>query len=94
MTAVPGASRVAILHVPDCPLLDRLLEETERCLTEIGADVPVELIEGDHPSPTLLVDGIDVTTGAPPSGEPRCRLDLPSREQIRAALLGAGSAAT
>lgn len=90
MTGVPGAARVVILHVPDCPLLERLLVQTHECLTEIGVDARVELLEGEYPSPTLLVDGIDVATGKPPSGEPCCRLDLPTREKIRAAIAALG----
>lgn len=80
------SNRVQILHVPDCPLVDRLRAEVESCLAEVAPLVGVELVEGDHPSPTLVVDGIDVATGAPVSGEPRCRLDLPTPEQIREAL--------
>lgn len=80
--------RVRILHVPDCPLVDRLRAEVESILEQVAPDVRLSLVEGDYPSPTLLVDGIDVTTGAPVSGEPRCRLDLPTSQQIREALGG------
>lgn len=79
--------RILILHVPDCPLVDRLLLDVGACIVEVAPTLRVELVEGEHPSPTLLVGGVDVVTGAPVSGESRCRLDLPSREQIRAALL-------
>lgn len=80
-------SRVLILHVPDCPLVERLRAEVESALAEVAApDVRLSLVEGDYPSPTLLVDGMDVTTGAAVSGDPRCRLDLPTAEQIRDAL--------
>jgi hypothetical protein len=41
---------------------------------------------GVYPSPTLVMDGLDVATGRPVEGEPRCRMDLPSQEQIRAAV--------
>jgi hypothetical protein len=78
--------RVEILHVPDCPLVDRLLAQVEAVLEAMACDVQVRLVEGDYPSPTLLVDGLDVTTGAPVAGEPCCRLDLPSSQQVRAAL--------
>ena len=79
-------SRVRILHVPDCPLVERLRGEVESALAEVAPDCKLSLVEGDYPSPTLLVDGMDVTTGAPVSGEPRCRLDLPTSRQIRHAL--------
>ena len=79
-------NRVVILHVPDCPLVDRLSAEVKAVLAEVAPSHDLALVEGEHPSPTLLVDGIDVATGAPVAGEPRCRLDLPSSEQVRAAL--------
>jgi hypothetical protein len=44
----------------------------------------VQELEGAFASPTLLVDGVDVT-GRPAVSEPSCRLDLPTREQILAA---------
>lgn len=85
-----SAARIQILHVPGCPLVDRLRGDVETCLADVAPSFDVELVEGDHPSPTLLVDGIDVATGSPVSGAPRCRLDLPSAEQIRAALSALG----
>jgi hypothetical protein len=92
MTASVASSRVQLLHLPDCPLIDHLIDEVEECLTEARFDGPVEVIVGDYPSPTLLIDGIDVATGAALAGQPRCRLDLPSREQIHAALAAHGLA--
>jgi len=86
MSVRDAAVRIRILHAPDCPLVDKLIIEVERCLTEASINEPVEVLEGDYPSPTLVVDGIDVSTGAPMAGEPRCRLDLPTTDQIRAAL--------
>lgn len=78
-------SRIRILQVPDCPLVDRLIDDVEKCLVDMGIDEPVEIVVGDQPSPTLVIDGKDVATGRPVQGEPRCRMDLPSEEQIRAA---------
>jgi hypothetical protein len=83
---MPPPSRVRILHVPGCPLVERLRAEVESVLDEVAPDFRLALVEGDYPSPTLLVDGMDVTTGAPVSGEPRCRLDLPTAQQIHDAL--------
>lgn len=79
-------TRIQVLKVRDCPLADRLIADVERCLTEAGVGEPVEIVVGDHPSPTLVVDGIDVATGMPVEGDPRCRMDLPSPQQIRAAV--------
>jgi len=45
----------------------------------------VEQLEGPYPSPALLIDGADVT-GKPLVQQPSCRLDLPTEEQIMAAL--------
>lgn len=79
--------RIRVLQVPDCPLVGRLVDDLRECLAELDmAEVSVEAVVGDHPSPTLVVGGVDVATGAPVEGAPRCRMDLPTRDQIRAAL--------
>lgn len=46
----------------------------------------LDLRVGPYPSPALLIDGLDVTTGEPIVGAARCQLDLPTREQILTAL--------
>lgn len=84
------STRVQILHVPACPLVDQLQAEVASALEQVAPQLELSLLEGDYPSPTLVVDGLDITTGAPVSGEPRCRLDLPTPEQIRAALSQVG----
>ena len=80
------ASRIRILQVEHCPLVDALIDDLKSCLTAADVDEPVEVVVGDYPSPTLLIDGIDVATGQPLTGRPRCRWDLPSRSQIQAAV--------
>ena len=84
---------VELRYVPDCPLVGQVRDMLDDCL--LLADQPVRLIEraGDFPSPTLLIDGIDVATGAAPPDETCCRLDLPTRDQIAAALRPAAPAA-
>lgn len=82
----PAPVRVQLLHVPDCPLVGRVRDTLEDCLRHIAFAVQVEEIEGAYPSPTLVIDGIDVATGAPPSREICCRLDLPTCGQIAHAL--------
>jgi hypothetical protein len=79
-------SRIELLYVPQCPLVDGLRTTVRECLKDAGIAAPLYEREGDYPSPTLLVDGADVITGRPISGAASCRLDLPSRAQIRAAL--------
>jgi len=82
---------VQILHVPDCPLLHPARRAVDRAAASIGVRVRIDLVEGAFASPSVLVDGEDVT-GASGSGGARCRLDLPTDEQIRSALQRALSA--
>ena len=79
---------VQILHVPDCPLVERLRLLLEECMAEIGTNERVDVLVGDYPSPTLLIDGIDVASGEPIRDGASCRLDLPTRTQILGALTG------
>ncbi|SCL31994.1 Alkylmercury lyase [Micromonospora rhizosphaerae] len=48
---------------------------------------------GDYPSPSILVNGVDVMGGSG-DGSAACRLDLPTEERIRAALRQAMGAET
>lgn len=86
MTRSASTVRAQILQVPDCPLVDELHALVHECLTALGDSGTVETRVGDHPSPTLVIDGIDVATGGPIDDRVCCRLDLPSREQILNAL--------
>jgi hypothetical protein len=91
MTSTDTASsgkgiRVQLLHVPDCPLAPRVRTMLRECLDEARMAAVVEDMEGEYPSPTVLVNGVDVVTGRPASGDARCRLDLPTRDQILGAL--------
>jgi hypothetical protein len=85
MTGVDEHIRIQILHVPDCPLVDRVREVVRQALVRTKVQAAVEERVGDYPSPTLLIDGRDVT-GRPPSSGIACRLDLPTEQQVRAAL--------
>jgi hypothetical protein len=84
--------RVQLLHGPDCPLVSVVREALDDCLRRIGFPVRVEELEGAYPSPTLLIEGIDVATGAPPRREICCRFDLPTCVQITSALTRAATA--
>lgn len=77
--------RIQILHVPDCPLVEGLRALVSRCVAQSAAGVTVEEIEGPYPSPTLLLNGKDVT-GLQIVEAASCRFDLPTEEQILAAL--------
>jgi hypothetical protein len=78
--------RVQLLHVADCPLVGRLRNTLDDCLQHVRFAVRVEDLEGAYPSPTLVIDGIDVATGAAPPREICCRFDLPTYAQITTAL--------
>jgi hypothetical protein len=80
-----GAARIQILRLPDCPLAGRLRGMVEWCVARSGVSATVEEVEGPYPSPTLLINGADVTGRRAGSG-PSCRLDVPGKGQILAAL--------
>ena len=78
---------VELLLSPRCPNAAAARSLLAECLRRSGLDVEVRERVGDHPSPTILIDGVDVMTarsGAPPG--PACRLDLPTAERVLAAL--------
>ncbi len=77
--------RIQICHVPDCPLTERLMARVAAALQQCQIQAEVEEFEGDLPSPTLLIDGKDVQEGLVEPGI-ACRLELPTQEQIVAAL--------
>ena len=76
---------IQILHVPGCPLVSRVRDQVERALARINVQAEVVELVGEYASPTLLIDGRDVT-GRPPSPGSACRLDLPTEQQVMAAL--------
>jgi hypothetical protein len=80
-----GPARIQILRLPDCPLAERLRSLVLWCLARSGVNATVEEVEGPHPSPTLLINGADVT-GRRAGFAPSCRLDVPGEGQILAAL--------
>lgn len=79
--------KVELRSVPDCPNLAPARALLTACLAEAG--LPVEIVEvvGDYPSPSVLIDGVDVMGDA--GTGPACRLDLPTAAAIHAALRGA-----
>ncbi|MGH9086682.1 MAG: alkylmercury lyase [Acidimicrobiales bacterium] len=76
---------IQILRVPDCPIVGQLRALIDRVLARSGLCADIEEIDGPYPSPTLLIDGADVT-GRRVHLSASCRLDLPSEQQIAAAL--------
>lgn len=92
MTDADSGLIIELWHVPDCPLIEQVRTTLRDCLRHTGTTVAVEEREGLYPSPTLLVNGIDVATGAPPTDGVCCRLDLPTHDQIHTALTDPGPA--
>jgi hypothetical protein len=80
------AHRIEILQVPGCPHVDAVREVVRRALDRCGLECVVGERVGDYPSPTLLIDGRDVTGRPPAARGAACRLDLPTEEEVLAAL--------
>ena len=77
---------IELLHLPDCPNVDPARTLLQACLSEIGlTSIEVADKAGDFPSPSILVNGIDVM-GQPAIGSASCRLDLPTGERVMSAL--------
>jgi glutaredoxin len=81
---------VELLHLPDCPHVERARALLDACVTELGLRVRLREVEGNYPSPTIRVNGADVM-GSPTSQQPACRLDVPTRQKLVAALRRAGA---
>lgn len=83
-----GDNRIVIVElraVPDCPNLAATRQLLAKCLAEAGLSQTVIERIGDFPSPSVLIDGADVT-GADPQGPAACVLAPPTAAQIRTAL--------
>ncbi|MUL45456.1 hypothetical protein FZI85_23925 [Mycobacterium sp. CBMA293] len=79
--------RIEVLTSPGCPNAAAARQTVTDCLTELGMDVPIIDRVGRYPSPTVLVDGVDVMR--PEAGAPAgdaCRLDLPTPQRVLDAL--------
>lgn len=84
---------VELRSVPDCPNVEATRSTLAACLAEAGLTVPIVEQVGDYRSPSILIDGVDVT-GADPNGPSACLLRPPTAAQVRAALRSASSAPT
>ncbi|MCH9731517.1 MAG: alkylmercury lyase family protein [Actinomycetia bacterium] len=79
--------RIELLTSPGCPNATAVKQTITGSLTTLGIDVPIIERIGRYPSPTVLVDGVDVMRpedGAPISDA--CRLDLPTHQRVLDAL--------
>ncbi|MBQ0897039.1 alkylmercury lyase family protein [Micromonospora sp. U56] len=94
-SAAEGRVAVELRSVPDCPNLAPARQELRAALVDLGLPLAVVTeVVGDYPSPSILVNGVDVMGGTGDESA-ACRLDLPTGDRIRAALrqaMGAGSA--
>ncbi len=77
--------KIEVLHVSGCPHVDAARALLRECMAELKLDVTVDEKEGAFPSPTILVNGVDVM-GAPASQVAACRLDVPTRHRLLLAL--------
>ena len=75
--------RIELLTSPGCPHAAAARRTVAEALTMLGMDVPIVDRVGRFPSPTVLVDGVDVTRlAAGPATAYACRLDLPTPQHV------------
>lgn len=80
--------RIELHTSPGCPnaaLARQLLVE---CLTAASIEEPIIERVGEYSSPTVLIDGVDVMRPGEKLTGNACRIDLPTRERVLAALRG------
>jgi len=77
--------KIELLHVSDCPHVAAARALLNECLTELGLEAAIDDKEGAYPSPTILVNGVDVM-GAPAFHAAACRLDVPTKHRLLVAL--------
>jgi hypothetical protein len=77
--------RIELLHVSGCANVESARQLLRSTLSELALDERIEEKEGAYPSPTILIEGSDVM-GRPDAIGPSCRLDVPTRERLIAAL--------
>ena len=79
--------RVELLLSPDCGYAAAARTMLRHCLQIARLDLSITERVGDFPSPTVLVDGVDVMTGVSGTRAMRaCRLDRPTETRILTAL--------
>jgi hypothetical protein len=79
--------RVELFHHAGCRWAPAAHQLVRECLIALGLPDPVLVRVGDHPSPTVLVNGTDVMRPAAKlTGARACRIDVPTRERVLAAL--------
>jgi hypothetical protein len=79
--------RVELFHHAGCRSADTTYRLVQECLTDLAIPARILVHVGDYPSPTVLVNAVDVMcpdTPLTPGSE--CRLDVPTHARVRAAL--------
>jgi hypothetical protein len=80
-------TRIELLTSPGCPNAAIAKATITECLAALGMEVAIIDRVGNYPSPTVLVDGVDVMgPGAGALMGDVCRLDMPTPERILDAL--------
>jgi hypothetical protein len=72
---------IDVLYFNGCPNAATTLALVSSCAARFGGSVEIVEYEGDHPSPSVLVNGQDIM-GDPGTTGRACRRDLPSEERI------------
>ncbi|CDO91622.1 alkylmercury lyase [Mycobacterium triplex] len=79
--------RIELLTSPGCPHAESARKILADCLSSLGIDEPIIDRIGPYPSPTVLIDGVDVMRPAARAATgDACRLDLPTAQHILDAL--------
>ena len=78
--------QIEVLHIPGCPHADAARQLLMDCIEDVGLPTTA-IVErtGPFPSPSIVVNGTDVM-GAPEVMTSSCRLDVPTRDRVLAAL--------
>ena len=78
---------IELLTAPGCPHAAAARATVTECLSALGIDATIIDRVGHHPSPTVLVDGVDVMRpeSRVQSGN-ACRLDVPTPQRVLDAL--------
>jgi hypothetical protein len=78
---------IELLTSPGCRNAAAAKQTVTDCLTMLGIDAPIIDRIGRYPSPTVLINGVDVMR--PEAGAPTgdaCRLDRPTPQRVLDAL--------
>jgi hypothetical protein len=79
--------RIELLTAPGCPHAAAARATITECVSALGIDATIIDRVGRYPSPTVLVDGVDVMRpGSGVRSGDACRLDLPTPRRVLDAL--------